>query len=155
VTLRTSRAHITGIGSVLEAPCPAKERNWILCNFHFPTTLLDEWNQSSRNVSAVSDGSFKNGHGTAAWIVVISPTCTISGSSVAPGEPEDQSAYRSKLTGIYGIVLTICHLVTSLDASWGDRTHDPIYGMMGLQADGYICDRNGCENLCFDLTMFR
>jgi hypothetical protein len=59
---------------------------------------------------AVSDGSFKEGHGTAAWMIVISPTCTIYGVTVAPGSVDDQSAYRSELTGIYGIAMTIRHL---------------------------------------------
>jgi hypothetical protein len=28
--------------------------------------------------------------------------------------------------------------VTSLDADWGDRLYDPMYGMLGLQMDGCI-----------------
>lgn len=108
--MRYSQAHITGIGSVVEVPRPVEERNWILQNVQFPESSTDEWCMNSKNISAVSDGSFKQGHGSAAWIVVISPSCQIFGSTVVPGEPEDQSAYRSELTGIYGIVMTIRHL---------------------------------------------
>jgi hypothetical protein len=43
-------------------------------------------------------------------MIVISPTCTIYGVTVAPGSFDDQSAYRSELTGIYGIAMTIRHL---------------------------------------------
>jgi hypothetical protein len=28
--------------------------------------------------------------------------------------------------------------LTSLDASWGNRTYDPMYGMFGLQTDGCL-----------------
>jgi hypothetical protein len=50
--------------------------------YYDPFTLMDEWNQSPGNFSSFSDGSFKNGHSTAAWIVVISPTCMIVGGQM-------------------------------------------------------------------------
>jgi hypothetical protein len=32
----------------------------------------------------------------------------------------------------------VLRFLTILDASWGDRTYEPIYGMMGLQTDGHL-----------------
>jgi hypothetical protein len=57
---------------------------------------------------AVSDGSYKENHGTASWRISISGSDDyLLCSAVSPGPPECQSAYRSELTGIYGILLTI------------------------------------------------
>jgi hypothetical protein len=43
--------------------------------------------------------------------------------------------------------------VISLDASWGDRTLDPVHGTVEVQADGCICVIEFDERLCFALTM--
>jgi hypothetical protein len=49
--------------------------------------------------------------------------------------------------GIYHFFLQM----TSLQADWGDRTFDPVYGMGRIKwTVGEICDL-----MCFDLTMFR
>ena len=53
---------------------------------------------------AVSDGSYKDLHGTASWRISIRAT---SDTIVVPGPPQSQSAYRSELTGLYGICLTL------------------------------------------------
>jgi hypothetical protein len=52
-------------------------------------------------VSAVTEGSFKHYHGTAAWSI----TChrskqQLSGQIVVPGDATDHSSYRSELAGI-------------------------------------------------------
>jgi hypothetical protein len=73
----------------------------------FPNNLEEELVQSGGCINAVSDGSFKELFGTAAWTLHITDQCVIQGQCTSPGEPEDQSAYRSELTGIYGIVSTI------------------------------------------------
>jgi len=53
---------------------------------------------------AVSDGSFKDAHGTACWVLEgTSADNRIYAPSVVPGHPSDQSAYRSELAGLYGI----------------------------------------------------
>jgi hypothetical protein len=59
---------------------------------------------------AVSDGSFKDQLGTAAWTIEgrdASPTTktSVEGSCVIPGNPEDQGAYRSELGGLYCITV--------------------------------------------------
>jgi hypothetical protein len=79
--------------------------NWILDSLQIPANLTKEW--GNHNNCAVSDRSFKNQHGTASWMVYISDMCIIYGETISPGDPTDQSAYRSELVGIYGIVATI------------------------------------------------
>jgi hypothetical protein len=60
---------------------------------------------------AVSDGSYKDLFGTAAWTIGTDDTeHIISGRAICPGGPEAQSAYRSELTGLYSI-LAILHQV--------------------------------------------
>ena len=99
---------------------------------------------------AVSDGSYKAGRGTAAFILETSdkfePQGRIVGVNIIPGETDDQSAYRSEIGGISGIVETIgilCarHSITSgaievgLD---GDQAMKTIFGEWPLhpkQAD--------------------
>jgi hypothetical protein len=62
-------------------------------------------------IMAVSDGSYKDLFGTAAWTIGTDDTeHIISGHTICPGGPEAQSAYRSELTGLYSI-LAILHQV--------------------------------------------
>jgi hypothetical protein len=68
-------------------------------------------NGLSATIMAVSDRSFKRTHGTAAWTVGTEDQHhMLSGSAVCPGGEEDQSAYRSELTGLYVIMTFINHL---------------------------------------------
>jgi hypothetical protein len=63
----------------------------------------------------VSDGSFNPSMhtGTAAWILEgISSKVHISGKIITPGEPTDQSAYRSELAGILA-ALTVINFSTT------------------------------------------
>jgi hypothetical protein len=55
---------------------------------------------------AVSDGSFKDQHGTAAWVMEAETSrgCIV-GDCVTPGNPSDQSAYRSEIAGLFAIGL--------------------------------------------------
>jgi len=57
---------------------------------------------------AVSDGSFQDGAGAAAWFIK-GPMARsqVIGMIITPGSPEDQSSFRSKLVGIYSILLTL------------------------------------------------
>jgi hypothetical protein len=57
------------------------------------------------NCFGVSDGSFKGDFGTAAWILVPPEGApTISGCCTVPGQSTDQSAYRSELAGLFGMI---------------------------------------------------
>jgi len=54
---------------------------------------------------AVSDGSYKDHQGAAAWIIEgADDSVRLRGAGVTPGLPEDQSAYRSELFGLWGIL---------------------------------------------------
>jgi hypothetical protein len=65
---------------------------------------------------AVSDGSYRDMHGTAAWVIEgIDHQGQITGKAIAPGGSETQSLYCSKLTGIYAnmvVVHNICSFYT-------------------------------------------
>ncbi len=62
----------------------------------------------SCTATAVSDGSFKDGYGTAAWVLEGTDSSgRIVGQVIAPGDSKDQSAYRSELAGIFSIMVII------------------------------------------------
>jgi len=57
---------------------------------------------------AVSDGSYKDGSGTAAWMIQdMTSKNILSGTAIIPGHSSDQSTYRSELGGIFSIVAMI------------------------------------------------
>jgi hypothetical protein len=81
-----------------------------------------------RTAIAVSDGSFKNQHGTAA-LVLCDPTAALPSSNsrivgchVTPGHPSDQSPYRSELSGIYGILCVVEEICKLYDIQSGNIT---------------------------------
>ena len=64
--------------------------------------------KSSRNNHTVADGSFKDERGAAAWwLETKDGKASLSGTSVSPGPPELQSAYRSELIGVLAILETL------------------------------------------------
>ncbi len=74
----------------------------------------------SASVMAVSDGSFKDTFGTAAWTLgTESQPGLITGRVVCPGGPSDHSSYRSELTGIYAILTITLHLCKYYNISDG------------------------------------
>jgi hypothetical protein len=53
----------------------------------------------------VSDGSFRDAYGTAAWVIEgDNHVGRIVGRVISPGGGLDQSPYRSELTGIYAVM---------------------------------------------------
>jgi hypothetical protein len=69
----------------------------------------------------ISDGSFKDEHGTASFSLV-GETSTMDGSHVTPGDPRDQSAYRSELSGIYAQVFSAYTLALQFGITEGSMT---------------------------------
>jgi len=69
---------------------------------------------------AVSDGSYKDSLGTAAWMIqdMVSKQ-VLSGTSIIPGHTSDQSAYQSELGGIFSIVATIHNICNYYNISKG------------------------------------
>ena len=56
----------------------------------------------------VSDGSFKDEFGTAAWVIEnVEGTQRIMGNVLVPGYASDHSAYRSEIAGLYGMVVGV------------------------------------------------
>jgi hypothetical protein len=74
--------------------------------------------------SCVTDGSFKDQHGTAAWKIVDldKPEHFIEGQVVTPGFPYQQDAYRSELSGLYASVMAINALTAFYDLQVGSIT---------------------------------
>jgi hypothetical protein len=86
---------------------------------------------SNGSCLAISDGSFKDQHGTASWTVQGDDSFGALGSSlISPGNPEDQSAYRSELAGLFGIATIVDLLCQYHDITGGTVT----IGCDGLQA---------------------
>ncbi len=59
--------------------------------------------------ACITDGSFKDSHGTAAWKILdfATPEHVMEGQVVTPGHPYQQDAYRSELSGLYASVVAI------------------------------------------------
>jgi hypothetical protein len=75
------------------------------------------------NAIAVSDGSFQDQYGPAAWVLEgDSSSGRISGAVTAPGNAKDQSAYRSELTGIYSIMMCTKNLCEYFNITSGSIT---------------------------------
>jgi hypothetical protein len=65
----------------------------------------------SGTVMAVSDGSYKDSYGTAAWTIGTEDMPhIIAGKAICPGGADDHSSYRSKLTGLYAILAIVNQL---------------------------------------------
>jgi hypothetical protein len=87
--------------------------DWVLQHVTVPDNFEVAWTIAKRKVCAVSDGSFKDSHGTAAWMIYVSADCVITGRCITPGPSTSQSAYRSKLAGLYCIVYYVRFLERS------------------------------------------
>jgi hypothetical protein len=69
---------------------------------------------------AISDGSFQDIYGTAAWVVEgTDSNGRALGAVVVPGSAKDQSAYRSELAGLYSILVFVKQLCEFYQISSG------------------------------------
>jgi len=65
---------------------------------------------------AVSNGSFKDGRGAAAWTIKGQLTIAkITAACLVLGTAGNQSAFWSKLVGILGVLLTVHHIPTEYE----------------------------------------
>jgi hypothetical protein len=63
------------------------------------------------SAKAISDGSYKEGVGSAAWVITTNDfSPCMSSSVIPPGDAAEQSSYRSKLCGLYTILLILHNL---------------------------------------------
>jgi len=74
---------------------------------------------------AVCGGSFKEGKGASAWVLEGEggkSSNRMVGRNIVPGHAEDQSAYRSELAGILGVVSIVKELVKYYEIEEGHVT---------------------------------
>jgi len=99
-----------------------KDKKWALANLNLlhDGAPLGEAIRAGQ-ARAVSDGSFKECFGTAAWVFYHNETNRTLGNGrlITPGGPHDQCAYRSELAGLYGIALTLNELSVHQDFTGG------------------------------------
>jgi len=92
---------------------PTTRKKWALSHLNLldDGTLLGEAIRSGQ-AHVVSDGSFKEKFGMAAWVFYHNETNLTLGHGrlITPGGPNKQCAYHSKLSGLYGITLTLHEL---------------------------------------------
>ncbi len=50
---------------------------------------------------AISNGSYKDGHGTVSWTIQDEAGHSVDGNVVCPGLAQDMSLYRSELVDLY------------------------------------------------------
>jgi hypothetical protein len=86
--------------------------------------------------TAVSDGSYKNNNGTSAFLLCAETVdnCII-GVNAVPGAPAEQSAYRSELAGVSGILLAIKILCKKFNITSGS-VEIGLDGQQALEAAG-------------------
>ena len=80
---------------------------WALHNLELTNlSLFLQGIEDKASILGISDGSFKDGKGTAHWILRIQGEAQsdLEGDCWIPGDPSDQSAYRSELGGVYGML---------------------------------------------------
>ncbi len=73
------------------------------------------------NAIVVCDGSYKDHFGTAGFVLQRwdQHHSRILGANATPGHPDDQNPYRSKIGGIFGIIVVVEALVNLYDISHG------------------------------------
>jgi hypothetical protein len=98
--------HIQPFSTMLESLPPASK--WVIQEYALPTNLAP-FIASIKDGSAraVSDGSFKDRFGTAAFTIIAERDTSIIGLNIVPGHPSDQGAYRSELAGLFGNILVV------------------------------------------------
>jgi hypothetical protein len=105
------------------ASMPSKD--WVFKHIQFQGSC-ESIVQSIRHgtCSCITDGSFKDKHGTAAWKILDldKPEHVMEGQVITPGFPHQQDAYRSELSGLYASVLAINALVTYYHVTEGAIT---------------------------------
>ena len=100
----------------------------------------------------VSDGSYKEASGTAAWVLEDSTgEQSIVGRLISPGFASDQSAYRSEISGIYGMVAMVEGIASVWQLKEGKITLGCDGIQAGLQSLDVINRKIVCTQQSFDL----
>ena len=118
-----------------------KGERWALQNIQMTDNIDEIVNDLSKGTAiGVSDGSFKDRFGTASWVIENeSGTQRINGDCIIPGSPSDQSAYRSEIGGLYGLVI----VVEMIKDMWNIQSGSIVLGCDGLNALQQALDVDG------------
>jgi hypothetical protein len=108
-----------------------KELKWAAGRYNDPhlnnSVLIAEAIRDGSSI-AVSDGSFKQARGTASFVIEAKNSKgRLRGDNIVAGQPGDQSAYRSELSGLLGIVVTVCEIC---------KVHRIVEGRITVACDG-------------------
>ena len=128
----TGENAVASLERLMEVLSLRKGEQWALHNLK-TTECIDDIVKDIANGKAVgvSDGSFKDEAGTAAWILENEAgTQRIMGNVVVPGYGLDQSAYRSEIAGLYAMVL----VVEMIKEVWGFTKGGILLGCDGKDA---------------------
>jgi hypothetical protein len=103
----------------------------------------------------ITDGSFKEQHGTAAWKIIdlSQPDHRLEGQVITPGFPYQQDAYRSELSGLYASVTVINALVAYFQIEDGAiiLACDNISAIRMMSYDALGTNPSSCAS--YDLVM--
>jgi len=103
-------------------------------------------------LKAVTDGSFKDTFGTAAWILECSETSQrMTGQVVAPGSDQDHSSYRSELSGVYAVLLVVSKLCSYFNVDEGSVVLGCDSQSALATAFAAPCYQHPLKTPCFDL----
>jgi hypothetical protein len=103
----------------------------------------------NEGIAAVSDGSSKDGFGSAAWICTFFDGVLSAGFKV-PGEPEDQDSYRSEMAGLHAI-LSVIRAATRIFHLQTVRAHIACDGESALKRSFYNSRPSGFRDSHWDL----
>ena len=123
---------IASLERLMEVLSLREGEQWALHNLK-TTECIDDivMDISTGKAVGVSDGSFKDEAGTAAWIIENElETQRIMGTVVVPGYGSDQSAYRSEIAGLYATAL----VVEIIKEVWGLTKGGILMGCDGIEA---------------------
>jgi hypothetical protein len=104
--------------------------------------------------SCVTDGSYKDSHGTAAWKILdlATPDNFIEGRCITPGTPSQQNPYRSELSGLYASVATTNAIVQFFHISSGSMTL-ACDNLGAIRSTSYKAEHTSPTGAQFDLVM--
>jgi len=127
----TTIQHIRGLlshsGTVPIGAGATAVETWTSSVISYPSSMPDLFVGIRQGTAiAVTDGSFKDGLGTAAYSIQPQLDSSVSAAYIlvncTPGQPEDVDAYRSELGGIYGVIKTTNALCASNQITQGSMT---------------------------------
>jgi len=122
VTRKGNHIRLTGYGKIAPAKWRLGRTIDDICAIPFnrewalDLTVQGNLNQLLREVThgsglGVSDGSYRDGRGAAAWVVEgCDGRNRLLGQICTPGLDTDHSSFRSELAGLYSLLFTLWHL---------------------------------------------